>query len=250
MNLVSSRAGTSASGSVQIKLGFLAPETPNHSMNFDEIYEELLRRSRDAHMTLLSAPPTEGIGTIRTNDTIPAYEDDGLSTDEDLTDEEYEEREDELPISLSQSPPSTPTLEQAPDTSKDGVPNVNIVVPSPISPSTVSPLPVPTPKTSLGAKIPRVFKKRPTLTPASSSDSGAINSVSSSPGLPSPTTPSRPTTPGTPATVGKRARFRRKWRDQSGDYNFTAAHDIIGIVMLDIKSAVDLPKLRNSKKFD
>ncbi|KAH8112668.1 phosphatidylserine decarboxylase-domain-containing protein [Phellopilus nigrolimitatus] len=216
VNIISTRASTSASGSIQVKLGFLLPENVNHSMSFDEIYEELLRRAREAHMSLVSAPPTEGIGTIRAHGAIPAYEDDGLSSDEGSSDEEDEE-ENGLPIPLSE--PSTPaslvTTIRSPS-----VPGLNIVAPSPTSPTTVAPLSAslsaaespttPTAKPSKGGKLPRVFRKRPSLVRAASADSSR--------------------------TRGARV---------AEDFNFNAANDILGIVLLDIQGATDLPKLKN-----
>jgi phosphatidylserine decarboxylase len=44
-------------------------------------------------------------------------------------------------------------------------------------------------------------------------------------------------------TVEKKRRFRRK--RQGPDYNFSAENDIVGIVMLEIRGASDLPKLKN-----
>ena len=57
VELTSTRASTSASGSIRVRIGYVKPEVVNHGMNFDEIHEELLRRSRNAHITLVSAPP-------------------------------------------------------------------------------------------------------------------------------------------------------------------------------------------------
>ncbi|EJD07089.1 uncharacterized protein FOMMEDRAFT_103160 [Fomitiporia mediterranea MF3/22] len=260
VNITSTRARTSASGSIQVKLGFARPENVNHTLSFDEVYEELLRRTRNARMSLVSAPPTEGIGTVRTTDAIPAYEDDGLSSDEDEEEDEEDERDDEtaIPIEVQLSPPSTPSLPPQPsenesETPKGAtapVPGVNIVAPSPITPTTTPALPVSGSKTSLGAKIPRVFKnkKRPSLQSATSTDSSASNLTSSGAPSPSPTSLSRPSTPGTPSAIpssAKRSKFKRKWRTRSGDYNFNASNDILGIVMLEIKSAEDLPKLKN-----
>lgn len=43
-------------------------------------------------------------------------------------------------------------------------------------------------------------------------------------------------------------RFKRSWAtNKSADYNFSAANDIVGIVMLEIQGATDLPRLKNSK---
>jgi hypothetical protein len=52
--LISTRAKTISAGSVQIKLGFTPAPNSNNLMDFDEIYAELLKRSRPS---LVSAPP-------------------------------------------------------------------------------------------------------------------------------------------------------------------------------------------------
>src|ERR1700722_955445 len=53
-DLVSTRASTHVTGSVQVKLGFVsAPNTPSQ-MDFDEVFSELVKRSRPS---LVSAPP-------------------------------------------------------------------------------------------------------------------------------------------------------------------------------------------------
>lgn len=57
VNIMSTRARTSASGSIQVKVGFVRPDNVNHALSLDEIYEEIVRRARSAHMTLMSAPP-------------------------------------------------------------------------------------------------------------------------------------------------------------------------------------------------
>ncbi|KAL5525526.1 hypothetical protein ACEPAG_6862 [Sanghuangporus baumii] len=259
VNIISTRANTSASGSIQVKLGFVRPENVNHFLGFDEIYSELLRRAHSARTSLVSAPPTEGIGTVRSNDAIPAYEDDGLSSDEGSEDEyEDDEREEYegLPIRIEGSPPGTPAPAsssgtETPKAESTPVPGVNVIAPSPtagLPPPVVAPVYVSKP--SLGAKIPRVFKKRPSLPTTPSTDSG-VSSASSVTGTPSPASSSfsRPSTPGTPSASApgsaKRSKFPRKWKSRKADFNFNAAHDILGIVMLEIKGATDLPKLKN-----
>ena len=204
---------------------------------------------------------TEGIGTVRSDDAIPAYEDDGLSSDEGSDDEDEDDEHDDdegFPVRVERSPTRTPapvtgTSAATPKAESVTVPGVNILAPSPIAglpPTVVAPVPVS--KTSLGAKIPRVFKKRPSLPTAPSTDSG-VSSAPSATGTPSPapSSLSRPSTPGTPSAVpptsAKRSKFKRKWASRNKDYNLNAAHDILGIVMLEIKGATDLPKLKNSK---
>ncbi|EGN98626.1 hypothetical protein SERLA73DRAFT_54356, partial [Serpula lacrymans var. lacrymans S7.3] len=60
--LISTRASTHGSGSVQIKLGFVpAPNTTN-LMEYDEVFAELIKRSRPS---LVSAPPVCAEFTFR-----------------------------------------------------------------------------------------------------------------------------------------------------------------------------------------
>ena len=54
---MSTRARTSASGAIEIKLGFVLPENVDHSLSYDEIYSELVRRASLARTSLVSAPP-------------------------------------------------------------------------------------------------------------------------------------------------------------------------------------------------
>ncbi|KZP08405.1 hypothetical protein FIBSPDRAFT_922684 [Athelia psychrophila] len=72
--LVSTRASTPTTGTVQIKLGFVSSMTTLALMEFRDVYNELVKRSRPS---LVSAPPTEGIGTLRSYQHGPAYEGDG-----------------------------------------------------------------------------------------------------------------------------------------------------------------------------
>lgn len=44
-----------------------------------------------------------------------------------------------------------------------------------------------------------------------------------------------------------KARFRKSWSSKNTDYSFAASNDILGIVLLEIQGAKDLPKLKNSK---
>ena len=55
--MVSSRASKHVSGTIQVKMGFTMPKNVNHTMNFDEVYDALVRRSRSADLSILSAPP-------------------------------------------------------------------------------------------------------------------------------------------------------------------------------------------------
>ncbi|TFK32508.1 phosphatidylserine decarboxylase-domain-containing protein [Crucibulum laeve] len=127
LSLVSTRASTAATGTIQLKLGFVAPPNVQHDLDFAEVYSELVKRSRPS---LVSAPPTEGVGTIRSNALGPEYEDDGgLSSDESDDEDEFVDASsgdlDSPPVlsgsgKLQASPQSTPgsfaSLYTPPDT--------------------------------------------------------------------------------------------------------------------------------------
>lgn len=54
VSVVSTRPGTNSTGTVQVKVGFVPSPNTQALMDFSEIYEELVRRSRPS---LVSAPP-------------------------------------------------------------------------------------------------------------------------------------------------------------------------------------------------
>ncbi|KAF8624424.1 hypothetical protein AX17_007133 [Amanita inopinata Kibby_2008] len=132
--LESTRANTAATGSVHIKLGFVRPPGTQNLSNFKEIWTELVRRDREGgrgRVTWVSAPPTEGIGTIRSHlvgGVVAAYEDDGgLSSsceeDEGESDDEHEleEEDSESALGAASTPtPATGTAVQETMTKKDG----------------------------------------------------------------------------------------------------------------------------------
>ncbi|KAA1476264.1 hypothetical protein DENSPDRAFT_884196 [Dentipellis sp. KUC8613] len=266
--LVSTRGNTNATGTLRLKLGFVNPPNVNNLAEFDETYNELVKRSRPS---LVSAPPTEGVGTIRSHQTGPAFEDDGFDSDEgegDMTDDD----EYFPPTSASPSPPSPPKIDTSttivapmprsasPETTPTLAPKIpiNINPPTPVSKP---------PSPSTGFSIPKIFPRRPSLpmssnsydstlvgstsasvpTSASASASGSStpSAVSSPPVL---TTHSRSASTGasTP-TATRKKRLRKSWGagNKKGDFDFNAANDIVGIVMLEIHGATDLPKLRN-----
>ncbi|KAJ6452244.1 phosphatidylserine decarboxylase-domain-containing protein [Mycena sanguinolenta] len=100
--IVSSRPGTPAQGTLQLRLGFVAPPPPTvHAPNqapidFEVIYRNLVKNSRKS---LVSAPPTEGVGTIRSNigPAFAEFEDDGglSSSSASETEEGDSDEEDE-----------------------------------------------------------------------------------------------------------------------------------------------------------
>ncbi|OBZ66242.1 Phosphatidylserine decarboxylase proenzyme 3 [Grifola frondosa] len=235
-NVVSTRNSTHATGTIHVKLGFVAPAKTTTLMDFGEVYSDLVKRTRPS---LVSAPPTEGIGTIRSNLNGPAYEDDGLSSDEGETNSEEEEEESPQGHSLLQlytppapsaSPPEISDLEvQAVIVQPH--PQQAVETPSTPTPSTVNKTPVAHKPPSPSFNIPKIFPKRSST--ARSFESSCVVS---------------PTTTSTPIPrpmSAQKSKFRKSWGTKAKDFNFSAANDIVGIVMLEIRGATDLPKLKN-----
>ncbi|KAI0326469.1 hypothetical protein GY45DRAFT_1328911 [Cubamyces sp. BRFM 1775] len=249
-NLVSTRNSTQATGSIQVKLGFVTPPNTTPLMDFGEIYSELVKRTRPS---LVSAPPTEGIGTIRSNQEGPQYEDDGLSSDEGETnsEDEYEEvpPSSQLPnlyIPPSQGYTAEPAFIEQPS-------------PRPASETPVTPTPAAVTKTPVASKppspgfiIPKMFPKRASTSRSLSFDSTMTMGTSPSPATAASSTgalspsPSGGATPvARPQVNQQKSKFRKSWGNKGKDFNFNAANDIMGIVMLEIQGAQDLPKLKN-----
>jgi phosphatidylserine decarboxylase len=226
------------------------------SLEFDQVLQELVKRSRPSLVSAPAVSPniahdfclfsinlflheqTEGIGTVRSHHIGHIFADDGgISSDEDEmgSEEEYEDH-------LFNSP--LPIVSELPTSSN--VPPITVEAPSvPVTPTTPT-TPVPASKPSLstrpsgnGFKHRLVFRK-------SSANTATISETSE---LPRPLDlPSPPTTPNeAPKRPGlKHGRFSKSWVRKKEDYNFSASNDIVGIVMLEIQSATDLPKFKNS----
>ncbi|KAG2018560.1 phosphatidylserine decarboxylase, variant 4 [Coprinopsis cinerea AmutBmut pab1-1] len=95
VNLLSTRAQTTVTGSVQIKLGFVLPPNVANPPAFEAVYKDLVKRSRPS---LVSAPPTEGVGTIRSTHGGPAplFEDDGgLSSESEAEGDDDDDNDDD-----------------------------------------------------------------------------------------------------------------------------------------------------------
>lgn len=280
VNLVSTRANTHASGMAVVKLGFVTPPGAQSPMAFERVFAELVKRSRPS---LVSAPPTEGIGTLRSHLTGPAYEDDGgISSDEeddDAVEEGEDEDEDLSRLYLSPSLLQNQTREdEEPEAARPTVapcdlprlhlhcsPTLSHVQPEEQEPETtpqLPPVPSTTPTTTPPAmhsttsasksRLPKLFPRRPNLITTPSYDTNApptdrLHRRSVSAGaiapLPSPISPG----PSSAVYQTQKKIFRKSWSSKKVDYNFSAANsnDIVGIVMLEIQGATDLPKLKN-----
>lgn len=175
--------------------------------------------------------------------------DDGLSSS---SDEEYEDAlEEEEEYHLKNSPPDlehvvdivsdesivSSTRPAARASSEDQVPKTASLVVPETSTSKAKPPKTPTRQTSL----PGYFesKRQPQSQP---SDSGT-------------TTPATPAATLTPGGTKRRPIFKRTKsktpgsKKNSKDFNFDASQqrDVLGIVILEIKGATDLPKLKNGR---
>lgn len=189
---------------------------------------------------------TEGIGTLRSHQHGPEFEDDGgISSDEGDNSEDEDEEPNLPPLSQIYIPPLTSSpqvIEQ-------------IAQPEPLRPQVHSTLTPTTPTANLTPRTPVTAKpgspglnisrilRRPTPSRASSVD----NATSSSGSVLAPPLQQRSTSSGTSTAAGKKNKFRRSWSNQKkADYNFSTKNDIQGIVMLEIHGATDLPRLKNS----
>ncbi|TFK49776.1 hypothetical protein OE88DRAFT_1662429 [Heliocybe sulcata] len=255
--VVSTRTTTKARGSIQIKLGFVQPPNTTSLLDYDEVYQDLVKRSRPS---LMSAPPTEGIGTVRSNQGGPLFEDDGLSSDEGEGPTDEEDEEAAFPrFTGLYMPPSSPLADEPQ--------SLNIPL-TPTTPSTPSALdrdrtlipdktPVATKPPSPVFKVPKMLR-RPTMSPTSSYDSSSAptpvplahrkdSRMQSAPMLDVRSRSVSAGPPSTPTAEKKGTKFRKSWGEKKGAYNFSAENDIVGIVMLEINSAKDLPRLKNSE---
>lgn len=227
-----------------MKVGFAQAPDAVAPRDFHDIYADLVKLSRPS---LVSAPPTKGIGTIRSHEAGPEFEDDGLSSDEgdsasDLEDEEVavmSRSRDVAPHAIPDPAPTpSPTLSD-----------------SQMTPTASSTMKTPPAKRRSPSFTKRFNLRRPSNKRSSSLDSTTMPSALS--GSPSTTNfptgvPTPPLTPPPSAVTarppaGGKARFSKSWGAKNRHYNFSASNDIIGIVLLEIKGATDLPKLKNSK---
>ncbi|KAF8881364.1 phosphatidylserine decarboxylase-domain-containing protein [Infundibulicybe gibba] len=264
INLLSTRANTPATGTVEIKFGFVTPPNTQNLLEYGEIFSELVKRSRPS---LVSAPPTEGVGTVRSHQGGPAFEDDGgLSSDEELDDDDFVDADDSLPTpTTALSPSSTPLSElYTPRPTRGNTTPVALEVPKSAATPPQSTTPQPGGKKS-GSQtfIPKIFPRR-----ISGFSSSSSNNSSPTSEAPAPEATPRPA--ATPAEKEKKKMFRKSWSPGSGSlsssssitpssgagspgspgkdgagYSLETANDIVGIVMLEIQRAEDLPRLKN-----
>ncbi|RXW20222.1 hypothetical protein EST38_g5632 [Candolleomyces aberdarensis] len=242
LNLLSSKSNTVATGSIQLKLGFTPPPNTESLMEWEAVYRELVKRSRPS---IVSAPATEGVGTVRSNNGRADFADDGGLSSSDSEDDEDDDEDETFvdalesePITLSSSPRPEDGF-KSPDT-----PTPGNTAPTPTAAATPQ-LTAPTPKLSTGfipkMKFPRKLSSRSSSTPTSTSSS------SSTPGTPLAASPlPTPILEAAPTGEKKSRKASGTKKSKSGaEYQFEGGNDIVGIVMLEIQSAEDLPRLSN-----
>ncbi|PVF95541.1 hypothetical protein CPB86DRAFT_863907 [Serendipita vermifera] len=221
--LQSTKNSRPAQGSIQVKLGLVPVNTAKPEL--DKPYQDMVRRSQDAAVTLTSAPPTEGIGTVR-SDTGHELEDDGIGSDEETEEEPEQDAPTGAEVAANVNAAANANAPETVNTAP-GVPPI-IVAPAPELP------------TKPGF-LPRLFSgtRRPNLTPAQSYDDSTAQSSSA------PTSRPASRSGATTPSKGKRPKFKRARGEKGSAYNFGAEKDVLGIVMLEINKAEDLPKLKN-----
>ncbi|KAK0469409.1 phosphatidylserine decarboxylase-domain-containing protein [Desarmillaria tabescens] len=258
LNLVSTRDGIKAAGSVQVKLGFVSPPKTQNLLEFDEIFSELIRRSRPS---LVSAPPTEGVGTVRSHAGVADYEDDGgISSDSDSDSSDDEEFADALDDNDTVLTPTVNTASSTPATSfstgltspltptntpasqeaefRASPPQLNLTPATPVASPPNKRLPSPKIGTPSPSFMRMKFSRRSTST---SNPTSETSDTGTPPGTPGSGSSSTPGTSSGSGNEGAGGRMKRKKQP----YSFSGPNDIVGIVMLEIKSAEDLPKLKN-----
>jgi phosphatidylserine decarboxylase len=255
-------------------------------MSFEEVYAELSKRNRP-RASVMSAPPTSGIGTIRSHAGGPEFEDDGFSSDEEGDDlgDETDDEGHSTPIrrsSLGRPALSLPLQghKQEPIGSEIPTPIAGTAdgrtpVPTPMTarpPFTQSPSPSPTTAeppalpasaspsstTALGKGrstsgfMPKILR-RPTLPislPSSSRRASSSEIVTPTDETAVPTGVANAAAADKPVRPdGKRKKSFKKRDGTGGGFNLSGEHDIVGIVMIEIKGASDLPRLKNSMSF-
>ncbi|KAG8974217.1 hypothetical protein FRC05_007793 [Tulasnella sp. 425] len=210
--VVSSRKNTQAQGHIQLKIGFV-PVDPASPPNYAAMFSEFQQLAKMTGLTLHSSVPTRGIGTTLVGES--EMEDDGLSSAEEDSGDEMEE---------GTTPASGTSMGSTPISSTPG------------SRKNTQPPPILTPSSSQSLKPPSTS---PGFLPKVLSP-GPRSATSGKEYFEGAQTPegSRPAS----RTGKKRPSFKKQF---DSNFNFTSNNDIVGIVMLEIQGAEDLPKLKN-----
>jgi phosphatidylserine decarboxylase len=161
------------------------------------------------------------------------FEDDGLVSDEETEDEIEQEKPSASEATAAVAPVGTPST--TPAISESEATRQTQTVPPVIV------VPVPEHASRQGI-LPRLFsasRRQSSTTLPSNDDSTTLSSRSRS----------RPASRGDTSTPSKpkRPRFSRSRTRKQGAYNFGGEKDVLGIVLLEVNKAEDLPKLKNSE---
>ncbi|KAH7106227.1 phosphatidylserine decarboxylase-domain-containing protein [Auriculariales sp. MPI-PUGE-AT-0066] len=218
----STRKGTPPSGVFVLKLGFVAPSDLHQVPDFETLYTDIVKSRRTAAPSLISAPPTEGMGTLRLNESGPAFEDDGLSSDDELDTDTESPPPERAPIELTLPPtanhlqlpqqPATPSGGFFPKLTRKIVSRRNSTQPADVTIASTSVADVPAAEAALQASAASTLAAAQTTTAV----------------------PSK-----------KRPRMQRGWSRKNAEFSLSQQQDVVGIVMLEIQGAEDLPKIRN-----
>jgi phosphatidylserine decarboxylase len=255
--LVSSRRRKKATGHIKLRIGFVsaadstAESKGAPTVDFRTAYDYLLKRSEERN--ILTVPAFKGIGTTKgrsgengddSDDSASSaseLQDDGLSSDSSSDEDEGDDSPASAPTSAPPSPRNKlrelPSSSSVPRTSANG-----LLLPS------------------LGSAALGV----PAVTSASSTTT--LNEPSSSSGsLPTPrrgSTPAlaKPTRKGSgdsyfdlsegasSSEPGRRRRKFRRSKKSTKEFSYSTDSEILGVVLLEIKGAEDLPRLKNAFK--
>ncbi|KAJ3761334.1 phosphatidylserine decarboxylase-domain-containing protein [Lentinula raphanica] len=254
--LASTRSNTHAQGTVQLKIGFRNPDV---GIDFEEVYNELLKRSRPS---LVNIPPTEGLGTeddVEDTDGVQAGTPYMSEPEEDRSESDsssfYSNSDAEISEEDEEGSQSETSESEGDAEDFEGEDDVRTPTLTPVVTNETSPMTTPTAsstgaKSWSGVRVPT--RPRRSLSMDSPVSSSSISPFSG-PGSPSPSggeaiepsTKQDNAASAAEKTKGKSS--KRKQRRKRPPYSFGGGenNDIVGIVMLEIQKAVDLPKLKN-----
>ena len=251
--LVSSRRRKKATGHIKLRIGFVSSgESAAPTVDFRTAYGYLLKRSEERN--ILTVPAYKGIGTTKgrtvddddSDDSASSageLQDDGLSSDTSSDEDDGNDSPASAPPSAPQSPRNKlrelPSSSNVPRTSANGL----------LLPALGS--------AALG--VPAVTSASSTTTlnePSSSSGSLSTPRRGSTPALARPTRKGSgdsyfDLSGGDGASSSEPGRRRRKFRrskKSNKDFSYSTDSEILGVVMLEIKGAEDLPRLKNAFK--
>lgn len=232
LKVQSTRSSTPATGTVRVKLGFVQPANAENLMDFHEIYGELIKRVQPS---LVSAPPTEGVGTVRAHEGGANLEDDGGISSSDDSDDEYDD--DNTPFSSGAITPVSGAegemLAQQAHHKAQGT-----------TPTAATPTRKP-PGRSASGLIPRIKFSRRATSDSTTSTLSEVGIAGGSEMGSGAATPVKAATPVAGVEKEKRKKFRKSSAARGKGYNLSPENDILGLVMVEVQGATDLPKWKN-----